>query len=360
MGPEGSRINEGKDEQPFIVSMSVGNGKTMYLGSGEFNRLRQIKSAYHERFWIKLARYMSAGATMQKTYGQFMMPRTAPVGNVQFEARVKGKDLLLLPADSKPVVYVKRLDAPEGAPRKDESLDLKAKTSGETWAGWFAGTYKAKEPGEYEFRIPIPDTNEFLTQRLSIRKPNPELDNVRNNFGYLYQLAGDANEAISGLPAETRRKVLRVLQAGADEVGGGTGAGAKDKARLFFKLQDADLIADCLSVIPPREVLVKGKLYDMWDRGFVTNRAASAYLLALLTPLAIGALGGLMLLVFRQYLFAALFFAAGVALSVGVFGFDLMFHPQWADLPLDFSFVLVSLVTLLGIEWLTRKLLKLA
>jgi hypothetical protein len=28
--------------------------------------------------------------------------------------------------------------------------------------------------------------------------------------------------------------------------------------------------------------------------------------------------------------------------------------------PLDFSFVLLSVVTLLGIEWLTRKLLKLA
>jgi hypothetical protein len=359
VGPETSRINDGKDEQPFIVTMAYGNGKTMYLGSGEFNRLRQTRAAYHERFWIKLARYMSAGTTMQKKYGRFMMPRSAPVGNVQFEAQLKGKDLLPLAADFKPTVYVKRLDAPEGPPRKDESLDLKAKTAADgAWAGWFAGTYKAKEPGEYEFRVPIPDTDEFLTQRISIRKPNPELDNVRNNFGYLYQLAGNADEAISSLPAETRRKVHRVLQAGADEVGGGTGG--KDKARLFFKLQDADLIADCLSVIPPREVLVKGKLYDMWDRGFATNRAASAYLLALLAPLAIGALGGLLLLVFRQYVFGACFLGAGVLLSACVFGFDLMFHPEWAELPLDFSFVLVALVTLLGVEWLTRKLLKLA
>ena len=165
------------------------------------------------------------------------------------------------------------------------SLDIKAKPSGDSWAGWFAGTYKAREPGEYEFRIPIPDTNEFLTQRLSVRKPNPEKDNPRNNFGLLYQLASDANEAVAGLPAETRRKVLRVLQAGADEVAGGSGAkdaGGKDKARLFFKLQDADLIADCLTAIPPREVLVKGKLYDMWDRGLDHGPDGERYVLALL------------------------------------------------------------------------------
>ena len=117
-GPEGSRINDGKDAQPFIVSMPYGNGKTMFLGSGEFNRLRATKAAYHERFWIKLARYMSAGATQQKKYGRFLMARSAPVGNVSFEAKLKGKDLLPLPADSRPIVYVKRLDAPPDAPRR--------------------------------------------------------------------------------------------------------------------------------------------------------------------------------------------------------------------------------------------------
>ena len=54
-----------------------------------------------------------------------------------------------------------------------------------------------KEPGEYEFRIPIPGTNESLTQRLTVRKPNPELDNVRNNFGLLYQLASEAKDGAS-------------------------------------------------------------------------------------------------------------------------------------------------------------------
>ena len=96
-GPEASRINDGKDEQPFIVSMRYGNGKTMYIGSAETWRLRHAKDTFHERFWIKLCRYMSAGTTQQKKYGRILLARSVPVGNVAFEAQVKGQDLLPLP-----------------------------------------------------------------------------------------------------------------------------------------------------------------------------------------------------------------------------------------------------------------------
>ena len=357
VGPETSRINDGKEEQPFIVTMPFGNGKTMFLGSGEFNRLRKTKTAFHERFWIKLARAMSTGTTQQKKYGRWMLPRTAPVGNLSVEAQIKGQDLLPLSAESKPTVYVKRLDAAPDAPRKDDSFDLKAKPSGDSWAGWFAGTFKAREPGEYELRIPIPETNEFLTQRITIRKPDPENDDVRNNFGLLHQLASPADEALAGLPAETRRKVLRVLASGAEDLDGGK---AKDKARLFFKLQDAHLVPDCLTVIPPREVQVKGKMYDLWDEGIKSNLKASAYLLALIVPLVIGAFGGIILLIFRQYLFAGIFFGVCLLMTATVFAANIVLRPPWADLPLEFSFVLMAVVTLLGLEWLTRKLLKLA
>src|SRR5262249_38060953 len=34
-GPPASRINEGKDEMPYMVSMKAGNGKTFYIGSPE-------------------------------------------------------------------------------------------------------------------------------------------------------------------------------------------------------------------------------------------------------------------------------------------------------------------------------------
>ena len=78
--------------------------------------------------------------------------------------------------------------------------------------GWFAGSVKLREPGEYEFRIPVPGTGESLVARTTIRRPNPELDNVRNNFGLLYQIASDSKQLLNGLPPETRKEVQKYLQ----------------------------------------------------------------------------------------------------------------------------------------------------
>jgi hypothetical protein len=356
LGPDSSRINDGKDEQPFIVSMRYGNGKTLYVGSAETWRLRHLKDVYHERFWIKLCRYMSAGTTQQKKFGRFVMARTVPVGNVAIEAQVKGQDLLPLPQDVNPTVFVKRLDEHDGPPRKEESFDIKAKQSQADWAGWFAGNVRMKEPGEYEFRIPIPGTNESLSQRLTVRKPNPELDNVRNNFGLLYQMASEAKEFIDPLPVETRRKVMSLLEPVLD----GEKREEKSAPRLFFRLDQASAINDCLKPLSPKRELVKGKLYDLWDNGVTSDLTANAYHLAWATPIVVGLFGMAVLLIFRQYLFAGLFMGAGVFLALVPVIYDLAWSPTWPDLPLNLSYLLAVVVTLLGLEWLVRKLLKLA
>jgi hypothetical protein len=63
----------------------------------------------------------------------------------------------------------------------------------------------------------------------------------------------------------------------------------------------------------------------------------------------------------RQYLYAGLFAAAGILLSLVALASGFVYSPsQWPVLPVDFSFVLISVVALLAVEWLTRKLLKLA
>jgi hypothetical protein len=355
VGPDSSRINDGKDEQPFMVAMRYGNGKSLYIGSAETWRLRHAKDAYHERFWIKMCRYMSSGTTQQKRYGRWLLPRTVSVGNVAMEAQLKGADLLPLPNDMHPTVFIKRLDA-QDAPKKDETFDLKAKQTQGDWAGWFAGNVRMREPGEYELRIPIPGTNESLTQRLTVRKPNPELDNVRNNFGLLYQLASEAKEVLAPLPAETRRKITGLLEPVLEE-----GArDAKATPRLFFRLDQASAINDCLRTLAPKREQVKGKLYDLWDFGASSGWNANSYHLAWATPIVVGLFGTLVLLIFRQHLFAGLFMGAGVVMAFIPVIYDLAASPNWPDLPLNLSYVLAAIVTLLGIEWLVRKLLKLA
>ena len=311
-GPKESRINNGKDEQPFIVTMPYGSGKSLYVGSGEFWRLRAFKDGFQERLWIKMARYASAGATQRKKQGTIFMPRSLPVGLINFEARVKGKDLLPLSRDLRPTVLVKRIDKNRDEKAEMQKFDLLAKPTDGDWQGNFIGSIQIKEPGEYEFQLPIPNTGESLRHNLIVRKPNPELDNVRTNFGYLYQLASSSNDLLKNLPAETRKEVEAVLQVPQDQNQGGD---EKIGKRLFFPLSSADAIAKCLVPVPPKTETIKGRFEDLWDEGIKTERFVNAFWATILAPLAIGLFGAVILLLMRQWFGALMFFGicAGVA-----------------------------------------------
>jgi hypothetical protein len=339
-----------KEEQPFIVALRYGGGKTVYLGSGEFWRMRPLEGM-HERFWIKLARYVAAGATMQKKYGTILLPRTAAVGTVNFEAKLRDAGQQPLAADSHPVVLVRKLsDNDEG---KAEKTELKPRPVDDPrdWEGEFMGSVKIREEGKYEFKIPIPGTPESLRQELTVRKPNPEMDNVRNNFEYLYQIASKSDRVLESLSPELRKEVKSKLKAPA--------AADASESRLFFTLHNADTITKCLRQIDPQREKIKGPLNDLWDRGLETGRSMNAYYLAWGVPMAVGVLGFAILLFLRQALFAALFLAGAWLLAL-IAALSGLAPIEWPDLPIDFSFVLVTVVALLSVEWLTRKLLKLA
>jgi hypothetical protein len=358
-GPKESRIGDKtdafKDQQPFIVTMPFGAGKTLYLGSGEFWRLRAFKDGYHDRIWIKMARHVAAGATQQKKYGRILMPRTIPVGVVSFEAQVKGKDLRPLPTDIRPTVLVRRIDKDKEEKETLQKFDLQAKPTDADWQGYFIGQHTIKEPGEYEFQLPIPGTTESLRQNLIVRKPNPELDNVRTNFGYLYSMASTL-DALKSLPADKRKEIERLLQSPTEGA-----VSDETKKRLFFPLSSAGAIADCLVQVPPRQETVKGRLEDLWDVGMETDRVINAFLATVLAPLLVGLIGVIILAILRQWMAALTFFGICVVASLLIAGLDYMFrHFMSEDLPLHFSYLMMIVVSLLGIEWLARKLLRLA
>jgi hypothetical protein len=55
-GDPRAQLANGK-EHPYLVTMSHGKGRVVWIGSGETWRLRQYSEAYHERFWTQLVRY---------------------------------------------------------------------------------------------------------------------------------------------------------------------------------------------------------------------------------------------------------------------------------------------------------------
>ncbi len=444
-GPLNSRINNGRDEQPYLVVQNYGAGKTAYIGSGEMWRMRQYDEEYHQRFWVKLIRWVASGnLSRQSNYGQILMAPRAGVGPVPIEAQVLGENMKVLSPDTRPVVEVVRRGGfgakPDENTPKEFRLEARNRRS-KDFNGWFSGSFKVYSPGDYTLRIPIEGTGEYLSHDITIYRPDPELDNKRPDFGHLYQIATAADSFESYLSKKDWQELTAVLKIPVrekiDEDEKQPQPKEKDKVakdqesyRLFFPIEEAHRIPKLLKKIDPDEDSVKGALKDLWDMGWdqesvslywvllstfalvsvlttiilifgiisqewvqtiiaslilalmvigivtllIMNGVivsqgmqwvqvplqASGFTLLLWVPTIIGLIICSILLTIRQYVFSLILFVVIGLFAAGVLLVDLFFEPPWAMFPLQMSYILLVIVTLLSIEWLTRKMLRLA
>lgn len=318
-----ARLTNGQ-EQPYLVTMPYGNGKVVYLGSGETWRLRTYREVFHERFWTKLGRYAGSGnLTRLSRRGVLVMGREFTAGQfVRLEAQLFGRDLQPLSTTALPKVHLK---APPGVTLPPQVEMQPKPTQGGPWAGWFQARFRVNAPGEYRLELQIPETGDILQGRFTVKEANPELDNTRPDFAQLYQLASEATDVLPRVRDKQAQQELlnalegtaaRLLQAVTDETTKAPRPGkaapdspGKDREapRLFFDLGTAHLIPAYL-IADSKVQKSRGPFEDLWDRGFSLSER-------------------------------------------GLLGSD---TPVWV------SYLLLLVVGLLSVEWLTRKLLKLA
>jgi hypothetical protein len=300
------------ERQPYMVTHKVGKGPVFYLGSGEIYRIREFSEKYHERFWTKLIRHMG-----KREAGRGLLvvgSRYAEGDIVVAEAQVFDAELKPLKPDANAKVLL-RVVPPEGVtdvPREwREGLPMEP-DSGRP--GWFSARFPVKKSGRYNLEVRIPGSNEKLAGRFRVEATDPERDDTRPDLGLLYRLASEA-KGVQLREPQRRPEFLKALATARDaalsqekEASAGARAARPEQNvdRLFFDLDSAGWIPECLDsqVVPYR---TEGKTVDLWDKGW------------------------------------------------GVFA-DLS-HPEKAD---GWPWALVLVVLLLSVEWLTRKLLKLA
>jgi hypothetical protein len=283
-GDPSAKLTDGK-EMPYIVYMSYGSGKVCWLGSGEIWRLRQYKEAYHERFWAKLGRFIGSGSLTQLNrrintiHGRTFQANTY----VPIDAQILGKDLK--PLNEKAKVEL-TLTLPQGASEKEQKYAMvkKPSTAETEWNGYFTvrsadGKYGmfVKTPGEYQYKIDVPDTKDSDSGKFVVKESNPELDNSRPNFQVMYnELASEAEEYLRRVKSDKDRKEIvarlqRPRLALADKDGKKEAEAAQDdKLRFYFDLNNAELIPKCIGT-DYRETKSKGKAEDLWDGGFPTT-----------------------------------------------------------------------------------------
>jgi len=305
-----ARLKDGNREQPFLVSMPYGSGKVVYIGSGELWRLRQYRESFLERFWTKLFRYAGSGnMTRLNSHGKIYMAPAFSAGQfVTVKAKLFGRDMLPLSQNARPKIQLK----PPAGVTMPTTYEMAAEpaTQGAEWAGWFAGRFRALAPGQYQVDLQIPESGETISQRFLVKESNPELDNTRPDFGQLYQLASEVTDFLPRMDKSTQEEIKDAVDKTAaallhhkedEEAEGVKRDQAKDKARaaakqtsgdkavprLFFDLTSAHLIPKCM-VTESKVQRSRGPVKDLWDLGFTVSddpRVRMATVLIIVTVL---------------------------------------------------------------------------
>ncbi len=432
-GPRLTRVKLDDTLQPYIATMKVGVGRTVYLGSGEFWRLRQYDEEFHQRFWVKLARYAGALRTNRITEnGTILMARKARTGQVNFTVRLLKNGVDPVPDTERPKVLV---NLPENFDKADKLtnrvivMQPRPVQPGDKFRGWFTGNFQVFTEGTYVLKVPVPGSpGKYLPPHtIEIYKPDPERENKKPDHGYLYQLASYADPAFKNVP-DKKEELETVLKRNLNLAGGKDGESASTRLKLYFPLKDAKYIPDLLVVRPPATNTNKGGVYDLlnsgvkagpidvtmahlllvippllllivmgvlfgfrqyvagmivfvlmllqisgmvtlmvlgalpeWETLFTLDLSAvSAYWLWIIVPASILLLIAGILATIRNFLWALVVFAVAAIIPLFIFVLDMILKPTWAELSIDLSFILVGIVGLLALEWVCRKLLRLA
>jgi hypothetical protein len=377
--PAAAPMADGSKQAYMVTTVPSSGRRVVWIGSSELWRLRQYKEAFHERFWTKLARYAGAGSQGKTNKRITLVMGSTYTANkwVDVEAKIDGKGGEPLPfqPDRAPIVTV--------SPPKDVGGDaVEVKMEPKTGApGWFKARFMVRDAGKHALTLRVPETGDTENGTFLVERSDPELDDTRPDFRAMYYLATEADEVLSRLGKEDRDAVEKALQrpkfdkaddkpAKADEKqpakGGATQAPpAEEKSRLYFDLGSAHLIPLCLKSVP-KERKTPGKPRDLWDEGLILWGRTAA----------------------RSST------EGGVTVDVRATTFGV--EPAWAkywvtendkteqydslddvprtnreqarklleavrkEKPTKISYVLMVVVGLLSVEWLTRKLLRLA
>jgi hypothetical protein len=378
-----NKLKDGKP-QPYIVMSDFVTKRVMWIGSGELWRLRMMpKESYYERFWLKMARFVGSGnqgkinrriqlemgstytankfveieAKIENLNGEPLSPKATPKIKLQLPAGIvygqvrsinADRGVIVLRADGKDQEFaVTEATRVIDATGKSHALQLKDKEFKEgDWVsfrgepkdgklalatikqaigaiptdytmkakpksdGWFQVKFQVREPGEYNLELLVDETKDTTTKKFTVKASNPELDNTRPDFDTMYNLASEATEVLNRMSAadalELRKRLQRPNLAPKEPGKEDAKEAAKEETpRLFFNLKNAELIPSCMRTVVST-VNNKGPIKDYWDEGLTLWQRPA---------------------------------------------------PQE---PVKLSWVLLAVVGLLSVEWLTRKLLRLA
>jgi len=259
------------EDHPYIVTFPYGGGRSVFLG-GEMWRLRHAKNGeqYYERFWTKLARYAGAEALKResKNRGMIVVTRRAKSGDRDRtrypNAKLWDKAQNPIPDSSEPRYSIYRTDSEVNKPVASGKFVAKKEAK-----GWFAPTSFEfpTVPGKYEIRLEVPGGGaEELREEFYVIESNPEVDDTRPDFARLLEVASPLSEVRVTEASQLNRLREALKASGGDRTTGAPAAKDAADPKLFFNLRNARLIPEYLKT-DRKEFNNRGKIEDLWSEG---------------------------------------------------------------------------------------------
>jgi hypothetical protein len=261
---------------PWLVTNNpLSPYRSVFLASSDLWRLRVYEPEnntgreFYERFWVKLTKYAAAKRNFKAPRGRVLVGKEGVSGGpLRVQARI-------LNESAKPY-EVGRIDPkfkviredPGGEKREFGPFDLSAKVPpAGVFDGYYAGQVQldAKQfpPGDFVYRVvvDVPDApGEQLTGEFKVRGSNPEMDNTKPDFAAMLKMASDFDK-------DFRARLTGTVDVELDKALQRDGAIKK----LMFRLENREalkLIPQCMKT-EKRTSQTRGPIHELWDRGFV-------------------------------------------------------------------------------------------
>lgn len=189
----------------LLAGQFFGQGRTMYLGSGELWRLRSTGDEEYDRFWIKALREVGQGRLKRGAKRGLLMPESRRVllgQTVRVRSRLLDGQYQPVSATEIPLVIYDPSGKPLSPPRKMVKDPARA--------GEFTGDFRVSLPGVYQLEVAIPDSRDHLHEEITVTLPKLEDENTRQNVKVLSDLARDTGGAYLTL-AEAAEKIPELL-----------------------------------------------------------------------------------------------------------------------------------------------------
>jgi hypothetical protein len=176
----------GTDKFPvYIAGQFYGSGQVLYIGSGEFWRLRALDPSYFEILYTKLVRHVSQNRLLRgSSRGTLLVDRDRyELGEtVVLRGRLSDERHEPLTIDSVSAQVIR----PD---HSTESVKLQADAQ---QPGMYVGQFAVRQEGTYQIALPVPGSSEEpFSKYIQVRVPDLELIHPERNDALLTSLAKD-------------------------------------------------------------------------------------------------------------------------------------------------------------------------